>query len=252
MSEYLLIAALFAVFGLFEYARPAEAGQGWRGRLRNMAYMVIVLSIGTFLATMAFRFLPSAPRQLAYEGPLTSAARAFAIIFIIDFLYYWYHRLQHKVHALWMIHELHHSEGEMNIFTSYRTYWLEYPIQAVVITAPAFYLVGLETAALAIVVTVSTLFLMSSHSNIRLSLGPLTPVLVGPQLQRIHHSRLLEHRDQNFAQVFPIFDILFGTYYRPAPDEYPPTGTDELASDAHVLDTTTRPFERWWAMLTQR
>src|SRR5258706_15193675 len=62
------------------------------------------------------------------------------------------------------------------------------------------------------------------HLNLRLPLGPLTPVLGGPHLHRIHHSRLPEHQDKNFAAFFPIFDLLFGTYYPPSRAEYPATG----------------------------
>ncbi|PCK78907.1 sterol desaturase family protein, partial [Rhizobium sophoriradicis] len=29
----------------------------------------------------------------------------------------------------------------------------------------------------------------------------------------IHHSRVREHHDKNFANYFPIWDHLFGTYY---------------------------------------
>jgi len=41
-------------------------------------------------------------------------------------------------------------------------------------------------------------------------------------VHRLHHSA--ERADTNFADVLPIFDILFGTYRRPRPDEFPATG----------------------------
>jgi sterol desaturase/sphingolipid hydroxylase (fatty acid hydroxylase superfamily) len=63
-----------------------------------------------------------------------------------------------------------------------------------------------------------------NHANIRLRLGPLTPILCGPQYHRIHHSRLPEHQDKNFAALFPVIDMMFGTYHRPSRDEFPPTG----------------------------
>jgi hypothetical protein len=31
---------------------------------------------------------------------------------------------------------------------------------------------------------------------------------------------------KNFVAFFPIWDILFGTYYHPARDEFPPTGVE--------------------------
>jgi sterol desaturase/sphingolipid hydroxylase (fatty acid hydroxylase superfamily) len=45
-----------------------------------------------------------------------------------------------------------------------------------------------------------------------------------PQRPRIHHSALMEHRDKDFAAIFPIFDILFDTAWVPTPGEYTARG----------------------------
>ena len=84
------------------------------------------------------------------------------------------------------------------------------------------------------------------HANLRLHLGVLTPVIAGPQWHRIHHSCLPEHQNKNFATLFPFIDLIFGTYYKPAPDEYPETGL--LPEDRHVQfldDATFEPFKVW-------
>jgi sterol desaturase/sphingolipid hydroxylase (fatty acid hydroxylase superfamily) len=47
---------------------------------------------------------------------------------------------------------------------------------------------------------------------------------------------LPEHQDKNFADALPIFDIIFGTYHRPALDEFPHTG----------LYSGEPPPTRWW------
>jgi sterol desaturase/sphingolipid hydroxylase (fatty acid hydroxylase superfamily) len=39
-------------------------------------------------------------------------------------------------------------------------------------------------------------------------------VVYPPTGHRVHHSALPEHRDKNFAGIFPIWDHLFGTYYQ--------------------------------------
>jgi sterol desaturase/sphingolipid hydroxylase (fatty acid hydroxylase superfamily) len=59
------------------------------------------------------------------------------------------------------------------------------------------------------------------HANLKLSLGPLSWLVDGPQVHRIHHSQLPQHFDRNFAAFFPIWDVLFGTYYHPARGEFP-------------------------------
>jgi sterol desaturase/sphingolipid hydroxylase (fatty acid hydroxylase superfamily) len=92
---------------------------------------------------------------------------------------------------------------------------------------------------------VTTSWLLFTHANLRLRLGLLTPILCGPHVHRIHHSNLIRHRDKNFAQFFPIFDVVFGTYYRPGRDEFPTTGTQSMASDSRLGDVLARPFLTW-------
>src|SRR5438034_65869 len=65
---------------------------------------------------------------------------------------------------------------------------------------------------------------MFYHSAIRVQLPWLDRILVTPQVHRIHHGVGPEHYNKNFADGLPIFDILFGTYCRPAKDEFPATG----------------------------
>ena len=94
-------------------------------------------------------------------------------------------------------------------------------------------------------------FLVFGHANLRVELGAWSVVVCGPQVHRIHHSRLPEHADRNFAQIFPWIDRLFGTYHAPCAGEFPPTGTRELASDAPVPAALARPF-RIWAGIARR
>ena len=242
-----LIAVLcgYAVFTAIESAMPAERGQGWPGRLRNLGYLAIFDALGLAALATWYAFRPSSG-----SGPAPNAIDPLwllpANLFAIDFAYYWYHRAQHRWPALWAVHELHHADRELNVTTSYRTHWLEAPFQAVLVAAPVVMLMGHRDPKLGLFLLIaSRFFFLFSHSNVRLSLGPLTPLLCGPQWHRIHHSRLPQHRDRNFAQVFPCIDWLFGTYYSPRRDEFPPTGTEHLASDAPVLSAELRPFRLW-------
>jgi sterol desaturase/sphingolipid hydroxylase (fatty acid hydroxylase superfamily) len=73
----------------------------------------------------------------------------------------------------------------------------------------------------------------------------LSWLLLTPQMHRIHHSRESRHLDRNFAFIFPLWDVLFGTYYHPGPFEYPATG---LASGDRVRtpwQIVAWPFIRW-------
>ena len=238
--------AFVALCTAIEWIVPAEPGQGLRGRLRNLFYLTLFQLFG--LAALALWLLhgPVLVRHAHAPGLFEAVLLVAVNLFTIDFVYYWYHRAQHRFPALWAIHELHHADAELNATSSFRTYWLEMPVQAVIVLSPSLLLFGDQGVVHAYGMWVgSYVFLIFSHCNFRLALGPLSSVVCGPQVHRIHHSRLPEHRDRNFAQYFPVLDRLFGTYYPPARDEFPPTGADGLASDAPITAALARPFRIW-------
>lgn len=244
--------ALVGIAGLtvLEFWIPAEPGQGLRGRGRNLVYLALYKVLGLASVAAWYAFGPVLEFPSRHPEGFERVLLVVANLACIDFLYYWYHRAQHRFSFLWAIHELHHADAELNATSSYRTYWLEAPVQTVFVMTPTLLLFGGAGPGHALAVLAASLFfLIVAHANLRIPLGALGIGLVGPQVHRIHHSRLPAHRDRNFAQVFPVFDWLFGTYHAPARDEFPPTGAEDLASDASIGRALWRPFEIWTSAL---
>lgn len=242
-STLAVALAAVALCTAIEFLAPAERGQGARGRVRNLGHLAVFQMLGLAALTPWVLFGPPPAPAAPATSPIQAGLLIAAHLFAVDFVYYWYHRAQHRFPALWAIHELHHADAELNATSSFRTYWLELPVQAVLVVSPAMLLFGDRGSVHALGVLVgSYAFLIFSHCNFRLSLGPLSLLLCGPQVHRVHHSRLPEHRDRNFAQYFPFLDRLFGTWYDPAPGEFPPTGVDGLASDAPFAVVLLRPL----------
>jgi sterol desaturase/sphingolipid hydroxylase (fatty acid hydroxylase superfamily) len=84
-----------------------------------------------------------------------------------------------------------------------------------------------------------------SHANVSLPSSierRLRYLLVTPDLHRIHHSTRLEETDSNFSAVFPVWDIVFGTFRirTRKPLAAMPLGLEE------VRDTKTRSV--WWLL----
>jgi len=137
-----------------------------------------------------------------------------------DFVYYWVHRLEHCCGWLWPIHKLHHEDEHMNVTTALRFHWLESMAEHTAQVVPAAFLPQP-------LVTIPLLYFLRyarvtfEHLAIPLYLGR---VVASPANHRIHHSKLPEHIDKNFAAVWPFWDVIFGTYCAPRPGEYPPTG----------------------------
>ncbi|MCK9360653.1 sterol desaturase family protein [Patescibacteria group bacterium] len=242
---FLTIISLYFILGIFEVFFPAEIGQKPKGRFRNALFTMILVATGAAFLAWILPLIPFKAQRLPDRGWGFSLLVVFAYLFLTDLLFYWYHRAQHHFKWFWPIHELHHSDTELNATTSMRTYWLERPLQASFIVLPLNYAIGADATASLILPFLFTGWLFFTHANLKLNLGFATPILTGPQMHRIHHSNQPQHQNKNFAQFFPIIDIIFGTYYRPAKNEYPTTGTPGLATDASLWTVMMRPAKVW-------
>jgi sterol desaturase/sphingolipid hydroxylase (fatty acid hydroxylase superfamily) len=242
--------AYILAFGLLEWRFPAERRQPWRDYVFNLHYLLwfqaLMLLILPPLTTFVVGGLKAKfPHAFGWT---TSATFGYLVLFalfyylVYDGLYYAFHRLQHRWPLLWRQHMLHHSERSLNVTTAARHHWLEEPLRVFTMTVPLAMLFDAPPLILGVAGLLISSWGFFIHANLRLSLGPLSPVVCGPQLHRIHHSRLPEHRDKNFAAYFPIWDWLFGTYYAPQQDEFPATGLDSGQEHRTIRQALLSPF----------
>lgn len=189
---------------------------------------------------------------LAAGGVARRLLLGFTWLLVWDLLQYWVHRAQHAIPFLWQTHKLHHSDDLLTASTSLRAHVISELLLALTITLPIYVLfTGFELPELVLVV-VFYAYGAFCHMNTRLDLGALTPVVVGPQAHRIHHSRLPEHRDRNFAAFFPVLDVLFGTWHRPAKAEYPAVGILDDPEPDSLAAATWMPLAAWLSAWRRR
>ncbi|MCP1471744.1 sterol desaturase/sphingolipid hydroxylase (fatty acid hydroxylase superfamily) [Sphingobium sp. OAS761] len=231
-------------FIVAEQIWPVGDRPGWRDYGLNilvaMSTLFLALPAGVAAAALSAalrQWLPWRPLAFTFSdigalpwvgGVLEIAVMIFLPLLLHDMWFYWAHRIEHRVPVLWEFHKLHHSDERMNCSTWARDHFLQASWIAIF---PAFTLgliFDLDAVQAGQSALLATLFLslwsMFYHSAIRISLPWLDRVLVTPQVHRIHHSRLAAHHDRNFADIFPLFDIMFGTYHRPRSDERLDTG----------------------------
>jgi sterol desaturase/sphingolipid hydroxylase (fatty acid hydroxylase superfamily) len=165
--------------------------------------------------------------------------------FVYDFFFYWFHRFQHES-FLWQEHKLHHMDEQLCAFT--RESWLETLLSGVFVYLPLAILFKFNPAKSAIAGLMLLAWNTLIHTNIRLHLGPVAVLFNGPQGHRIHHSRLRAHYDRNFAAFFPIWDVLFGTYYYPKKGVYPLTGVQGEKEVQTLLEAAVLPISEWRKM----
>ena len=178
-----------------------------------MGYWSVVASqhlMNLLGAAPLIRIVPAA------HGPLAAAASLLASVLLFDFLYYWFHRLQHAVPLLWRLHAVHHSIRDLNAVNSYH-HPLEDALRVLPIVMPIALLVQFQGPTY---VPIATAFAAAwgyfIHADTRLNFGPLRAVFADGAYHRVHHSERSEDFNRNFVSFFPIFDRLFGTQRMPS------------------------------------
>ena len=154
-----------------------------------------------------------------YEFRLFNFANQIPIFFLwittfiaIDFVFYWYHRLSHRVRILWAIHMNHHSSTEMNFSVSFRQAWFG-PISKVpfFISLPLF---GFDPAVTAVAGVISTFWGVIGHTQIIGKLGWIDGIFNTPSNHRVHHGKNTQYIDKNYGNLLIIWDRFFGTYQK--------------------------------------
>jgi sterol desaturase/sphingolipid hydroxylase (fatty acid hydroxylase superfamily) len=156
------------------------------------------------------------------DGTALPLIVAFPLFLLIrDGTEFFFHIAQHKVGFLWRMHSLHHSDPEMSAMTTNRHFWGDQVIKAATIWPLTTLVISQSPVMLAGYALVS-LYNYFIHANLKVDFGRWSWALNCPAYHRRHHSKLREHYDSNFAPLFPIWDVICGTYRRP--DGWPPTG----------------------------
>ncbi|MBA5608461.1 sterol desaturase family protein [Duganella sp. FT3S] len=243
------LLGLIVLAGLAERWRPVEA-QRWRGRAVNLGCMLAYV-LGFALLQQGTAALTVLAVNGAGGGWLALPADGWHLLpsflvytLVLDLGEYAFHRAQHRIPALWAMHSLHHSDTAMNATTTDRHFWLEPGIKMVTIYLGMGLLFKPDPAIVGLYALLG-LYNVVPHMNLRWGLGRACFLINTPQFHRLHHSMLPQHYDCNFAGLFPVFDVLFGTYRQPAADEYPPTGIAGGEVPADTLDVLAWPLRRW-------
>jgi sterol desaturase/sphingolipid hydroxylase (fatty acid hydroxylase superfamily) len=224
----LMLGALAAVLIPLERLFPARPRQPlrWKSFLLNLSFWFFnpmftqVISKAAVVAVCAAMCLvlgwPLDESILDGFGPVGSQPlwlQAIEMLLIADFIDYWTHRWFHVTRA-WRFHAIHHSPEEMTWLASARMHPVNDFITRTCQVVPVI-LVGFSLKAVLYTVPYLVFFVITLHSNLKWDFGPLRWVIVSPLYHRWHHTTDTEGLDKNFAGLFPIWDILFGTAYFP-------------------------------------
>jgi sterol desaturase/sphingolipid hydroxylase (fatty acid hydroxylase superfamily) len=220
-------------------------------RLRGLVFLLILTACSAVIARVlqtAYGALHLRPLFTVILPPMPPVAEFVVATLIgwllLDFAFYLRHRLQHIV--AWRFHAIHHSIERLSSASSYN-HWTEAAFAFAFATLPLSLLVGSpSTVLVAALFTIQTNYL---HTATALHFGWFRRILADNRYHRIHHSREARHYGKNFAACFPFWDVIFGTAYFPADDEWPATGLDAQREPVTLGEYLTRPFRSTAATL---
>lgn len=223
MIDYGVRLLVFMVFFFsliaWQVALPKVAFANWRQRWRNnlslfgIDVLVVRLLQPLILGLFAFHLNNNAPLHLSWlvDYPLLSMALC---IVILDMAIYWQHRAAHLVPFLWRLHQVHHSDAQIDVSTAVRFHPLEIAL-SLVYKGVIIYLFAIPVEAVLLFDILLNASAMFNHTNGKLSPkldGVIRRFIVTPDMHRIHHSTRFEEANSNFGFFLSCWDRWFGSY----------------------------------------
>ncbi len=212
-------------------AAPRPGGYARRDALTSISLGVVSAATmaawkGLGLLGYAVLFAYVAPWQLPAEAWWTWALA----ILGVDFLFYWAHRIAHRVRLVWATHQAHHSSEYFNFSTALRQKWNN--SHELVLWAP-LPLLGVPPALVFLGFSVSLVYQFFVHTErVGRLWRPVELVLNTPSHHRVHHGSDPEYLDRNYGGILIVWDRLFGSFqpelHRPTYGLTVPVGTYHL------------------------
>jgi sterol desaturase/sphingolipid hydroxylase (fatty acid hydroxylase superfamily) len=167
---------------------------------------VSVMTFATFLMNNSWGLLP----RLAIPYYLDIVVG----VILLDLAIYGQHVISHKVPLFWRLHQVHHSDRDIDATTGVRFHPLEiiaslfYKLAVIAVIGP----LAISVVAFEIILNGSAVF---NHANLKLPIWldkGLRTIIVTPDMHRVHHSVVIKETNSNYGFCLSFWDRLFKTY----------------------------------------
>lgn len=156
----------------------------------------------------------------------------------IDFLWYWYHRMAHRVRLVWATHQAHHSSEYFNYATALRQKWNNSGEILMWLPLP---LLGVPPWMVFVGFSVSLVYQFFVHTeHVGKLPRPIEFVFNTPSHHRVHHGSDAEYLDRNYAGILIIWDRMFGTFR--SEKQRPTYGLTTPVGTYNIWDLQTREY----------
>ncbi len=152
---------------------------------------------------------------------LHGTVAALVALVLMDYTFYVWHILMHRVPVLWRFHAVHHVDLDLDTSTALRFHCGEI-LLSVPWRAAQVLIIGLNPWTFSLWQVWFLLCIMYHHSNLRLPIrweALLNRLLVTPRMHGIHHSNIEAETNSNWSSGLSCWDLLHGTLRLNIPQE---------------------------------
>lgn len=205
-----------------------------------MMFLVAFVDVAPkLLAFVAFYYL-------AQLSPLSEIVQrqwwAWALLFFLDdFIYYWFHRLNHQVRLMWAGHVSHHSAIKMNFATALRQgvgermhkyiFWIPLP------------LLGFDPLMIFTMMSLNLFYQYWLHTELISRLPNWFEFLFNtPSHHRVHHASNILYLDRNHGGVLIVWDRMFASFSKEIESEKVEYGLTQNITSLNPVYVATHEY----------
>lgn len=151
---------------------------------------------------------------LLHQFFVTDGLKIVISLLLLDLAIYFQHVISHKWKLLWRLHQVHHTDIEIDATTAVRFHPLEIVI-SMGYKVICIYLIGADPFAVIVFEIILNATATFNHSNINLPNKIdkiLRWIVITPDVHRIHHSTVRSETDSNYGFSISLWDRIFKTY----------------------------------------
>ena len=187
----------------------------WLNNLGLVAVDNLILQLGFVMLPVTFAaFAQSRGMGIFNQLDLPGWADWIATVIIFDFIIYLQHVLFHFVPVLWRLHQVHHSDLDIDVTTAIRFHPIEIIISLFIkLTAVAAF--GFPPQAVLLFEVLLNATAMFNHANIYIPTiidKFIRLLIVTPDMHRVHHSVIMDESNSNFGFNLSVWDRICNTY----------------------------------------
>lgn len=216
--NFIIIGLLVVFFTLEQITNGPSLKKKSKHLFQNILFQVLLTILNIFFVALlvyCIEWLNANKIGLLYFVELSFWAKLILSVILLDLTTYWIHRASHKIPLLWKLHRVHHSDTAVDSSTTFRFHPLELVLVYQTGNIIAAGLFGIDVMSLTLYYFIIYIFFFLEHSDLNYPKwinNTIGLVFVMPDHHKVHHHQEQHFTDSNFADIFILWDRIFGTF----------------------------------------